>query len=165
MSGGDREIIEVGPVSGRSLCPDITIGRRAYRQDLNLMEPDRRNTSTRRSPRIIDGRKIDGAMQESNPPNAGKERSISTAADEWWATGKSAVGESPLLARGSNPPPRRCPEGRVRDSNSLLVRHRAEGCQLPQPGHAVLPHQGQKTQSETQNHARTFRIQLSSASR
>ncbi|WP_161606635.1 hypothetical protein [Haloarcula amylolytica] len=47
------------------------------------MEPDRRNTSTRRSPRIIDGRKIDGAMQESNPPNAGKEHSISTAADEW----------------------------------------------------------------------------------
>ena len=137
MNDDDREIIEAGPVSGRSLCPDITIGRGADRQDLNLMEPDRRNTSTRRSPRIIDSRKNDGAVQESNPPSAGKERSISTAADEWWDTGKSAVGEPQLLARGSNPPPRRCPEGRVRDLNSPLVRHRAEGYQLPQPGHSV----------------------------
>jgi hypothetical protein len=67
MNVDDREIIEAGPVSGQSLCPDITIGWRAYRQDLNLMGARSKEhfDSTVAS---NDGvRKIDGAVRESNP--------------------------------------------------------------------------------------------------
>jgi hypothetical protein len=36
MSGGDRKTAGAGPVSGTTLCPDITIDRQVYRQDSNL---------------------------------------------------------------------------------------------------------------------------------